>query len=85
MAWPAIAHDVAANRQIREAAEHLATHPRKTGYQSTEAVMVASVHAQNDAATSGKLHAATRFALDRIWEFQREDGGWEWLDNDEPT
>jgi len=84
MARPAIAHDVPAHRQIREAAEYLAMHPRKTGYQPTEAVMVASVLAQNDAATTGKLHPATRFALDRIWEFQREDGGWTWLDDNEP-
>lgn len=84
MARPAIAHAVPAHRQIREAAEYLATHPRKTGYSPTEAVMVASVLAQNDATTTGKLHPATRSALDRIWEFQREDGGWKWLDDNEP-
>ena len=50
MARPAINHDVPAHKQIREAAEYLATHPRKTHYQQTEAVMVASVLAQNDAA-----------------------------------
>lgn len=84
MARPAVDHEVPVHKQIREAAETLATHPRKTGYQATEAVMVASVLAQNDAATTGKLHPATRFALDRIWEFQREDGGWGWLDDNEP-
>jgi squalene-hopene/tetraprenyl-beta-curcumene cyclase len=84
MARPAVAHDAPAHAQIREAAEQLATHPRKTGYAPTEAVMVASVLAQNDAATTGRLHPATRFALDRIWEFQRGDGGWKWLDENEP-
>jgi len=84
MARPAVNHDVPAHKQIREAAEYLATHPRKTSYQSTEAVMVASVLAQNDAATTGKLHPATRLALDRIWEFQRDDGGWKWLNDNEP-
>jgi len=84
MARPAVTHEVPAHKQIREAAEYLALHPRKTGYQATEAVMVASVLAQNDAATTGKLHSATRFALDRIWDFQREDGGWTWLKNNEP-
>lgn len=84
MARPAITHEVPAHKQIREAAEYLALHPRKTGYQATEAVMVASVLAQNDAATTGKLHSATRFALDRIWDFQREDGGWTWMKNNEP-
>ncbi len=84
IARPAIAHDLPAHKQIRGAAEHLALHPRKTGYAATEAVMVASVLAQNDAATTGKLHPATRRALDRIWEFQREDGGWDWLDDRKP-
>ncbi len=84
MARPAVAHDVPAHRQIRRAAEYLATHPRKTFFQSTESVMVASVLAQNDAATTGKLHPATRQALDRMWEFQREDGGWKWLNENEP-
>jgi squalene-hopene/tetraprenyl-beta-curcumene cyclase len=84
LARPAISREVPAHTQIREAAEYLATHPRKTGYQSTEAVMVASVLAQNDAATTRKLHPATRFALDRIWSLQREDGGWTWLDNNAP-
>ena len=26
----------------------------------------------------------TRCALDRMWEHQREDGGWTWLDDNEP-
>jgi len=84
MARPAVTHEVTAHTQIREAAEYLATHPRKTGYQATEAVMVASVLAQNDAATTGRLHPATRRALDRMWVHQREDGGWKWLDDNEP-
>jgi len=84
MARPAISHDVPAHRQIRQAAEHLATHPRDKRYWVTEAVMVASVLAQNDAATTGKLHPATRFALDRMWTAQREDGGFTWLDDNEP-
>ena len=84
MARPAVTHKVTAHKQIREAAEYLATHPRKTKYQPTEAVMVASVLAKNDAATTGRLHPATRQALDRMWEHQREDGGWKWLDDNEP-
>ena len=84
MTRPSVNHEVAAHRQIREAAEYLATHPRKTKYQPTEAVMIASVLAQNDAATTGRLHPATRQALDRMWEHQREDGGWTWLNDNEP-
>jgi squalene-hopene/tetraprenyl-beta-curcumene cyclase len=84
LARPAITHEVTAHRQIRKAAEYLATHPRKTGYRATEAVMIASVLAQNDAATTGRLHPATRQALDRMWEHQRDDGGWKWLNDNEP-
>ena len=84
LARPATTHEVAAHRQIRKAAEHLAGHPRKTRYQATEAVMIASVLAQNDAATTGRLHPATRRALDRMWEHQRDDGGWRWLDDNKP-
>lgn len=84
MARPAVTHEVTGHEQIREAAEYLATHPRKTGYQATEAVMVASVLAQNDAATTGRLHAATRQALDRMWEHQRPDGGFKWRNDNEP-
>lgn len=44
-----------------------------------EVVMTAAVLAMNDAATTGKLHATTRKALDRMWTVQREDGGFNWL------
>ncbi|UCF14736.1 MAG: hypothetical protein JSW59_15085, partial [Phycisphaerales bacterium] len=37
LARPTVTHEVTAHRQIREAAEYLATHPRKTRYQPTEA------------------------------------------------
>lgn len=81
---PMVSHNVPAHHTIRSALEKLAQKPRKTHYWVTEAVMVASVLAQNDAATTGRLHPTTRKALDRIWSAQREDGGWTWLDEDEP-
>jgi len=84
LARPAISHEVLAHQQIRAALEHLAENPRRVKYWVTEAVMVASVLACNDASTTGKLHPATRKALDRIWTAQREDGGWTWLDDNEP-
>jgi squalene-hopene/tetraprenyl-beta-curcumene cyclase len=40
--------------------------------------------AMNDAATTGKLHARTREALDRMWTLQRQDGGFTWLKCDWP-
>lgn len=84
LARPAVSHEVPAHKIIRSALEHLADNPRQTHYWVTEAVMVASVLAQNDAATTGKLHPTTGRALDRIWTCQREDGGWTWLDENEP-
>jgi squalene-hopene/tetraprenyl-beta-curcumene cyclase len=84
LARPAVTYKVPVHREIRSALEYLAEHPRNKSYRVTEAVMVASVLAQNDAATTGKLHPVTRKALDRIWAAQREDGGWTWLDDDEP-
>ncbi len=44
-----------------------------------EVVMSAAVLAVHDAGTTGKLHATTRKALDRMWTVQREDGGFSWL------
>jgi len=84
LARPAVTHEVPVHKTIRSALEHLAENPRRQSYWVTEAVMVASVLAQNDAATTGKLHPSTRKALDRIWTAQREDGGWKWLDENEP-
>ncbi len=45
----------------------------------TEVVATASLLAFNDAATTGKLHPATRKALDRMWTLQKADGAWKWL------
>lgn len=44
-----------------------------------EVVVAATTLAANDRATTSKLHATTRKALDRMWTLQREDGGWDWL------
>lgn len=84
IARPSVTYEVPVHKAIRSALEHLAENPRRTSYWVTEAVMVASILAQNDAATTGKLHPVTRKALDRIWTAQREDGGWTWLDDNEP-
>ena len=84
LARPAIDANVPAHEQLRAKAEALATHPRKVWFASTESVMIASVLAQNDAATTGKLHPATRQALEHMWETQRPDGGWKWIDDNEP-
>jgi squalene-hopene/tetraprenyl-beta-curcumene cyclase len=84
LARPAVDPEAPAHATIRRALEQSAENPRQTDYWVTEAVMTASILAQNDAATTGKLHPATRKALDRIWTAQREDGGWTWMKNNEP-
>lgn len=40
--------------------------------------MTAAALARDDAALRGTLHPLTRKALDRIWDLQRADGGWNW-------
>lgn len=84
IARPVVAWNVPAHRHIRAKLEELAEHPRDVKFRVTEGVMVASVLAQNDALTTGRLHPATRMALDRMWTLQREDGGFEWMKYGQP-
>ncbi|MCR4414784.1 MAG: squalene--hopene cyclase [Thermoguttaceae bacterium] len=84
VARPAVAWKDPTHQRIRSALEHLAENPRDVKFRPTEAVMVASVLAQNDAMTTGRLHPATRAALDRMWTFQRADGGFDWMKYNQP-
>ena len=81
IARPTVSAAGSAHRQIREALEELVEQRWETNGPrwDAEVVMSAAVLAMNDAATSGKLHATTRKALDRMWTLQREDGGFDWL------
>jgi len=45
----------------------------------TEVVATAATLAMHDALTTGKLHAVTRAALDRMWIVQKPHGAWNWL------
>ncbi|NUQ66568.1 MAG: terpene cyclase/mutase family protein [Pirellulales bacterium] len=81
---PLVGWKVPAHQQLRARLEHLAEHPRDVKYRATEAVMVASTLAQNDALTTGRLHPSTRKALDRMWTMQREDGGFDWMKYNQP-
>ncbi len=47
-------------------------------------VATAFALAFNDAQKTGKLHDATRAALDRMWDVQRKGGEWNWLKCDWP-
>ncbi len=44
----------------------------------TEVVATAATLAFHDAQTTGKLHPATRKALDRMWTLQQANGAWDW-------
>lgn len=81
MIRPALSQSSKAHEQVRHELELMVTErwslqgPRW----DAEVIMTAVTLAYNDAATTGKLHATTRTALDRIWKVQREDGGFNWL------
>jgi hypothetical protein len=47
LARPAVSHKVPAHASVRLALEHLAENPRQADFSVTEAVMVASILAQN--------------------------------------
>lgn len=85
-ARPAISADITAHQQVRAFAEELVQKrwedqgPRW----DAEVVAAAAALAFNDVATTGKLHAATRTALDRMWTIQKDDGGFSWLKCDWP-
>ena len=91
-ARPALSAATSAHGQRRQALEEFAAKlaaekfsPRETpALRVSEAVMTASVLAQHDAVAQGKLLPLTRNALDRIWDLQRDDGGWNWVKINEP-
>ncbi len=53
----------------------------KTDY---EVLATAFALAGNDKNTTGKLHPATKAALDKSWTIQKADGSWNWPDCDWP-
>jgi squalene-hopene/tetraprenyl-beta-curcumene cyclase len=81
---PVISWKTPAHERIRSNLQQLAEKPQTGRYHVTKSVMAASVLAQNDALTTGKLHPITRTALDRIWGLQREDGGFDWMKYNQP-
>ncbi len=81
---PLVGWDVPAHQQIRANLERRNKNPQEGKHRVTRTVMAASVLAQNDALTTGKLQPTTRTLLDRMWEMQREDGGFDWMKYDQP-
>jgi squalene-hopene/tetraprenyl-beta-curcumene cyclase len=49
-----------------------------------EIVVVASGLTFNDLQTTGRLQPVTRRALGVMWDFQRDDGGWNWRNDGYP-
>jgi squalene-hopene/tetraprenyl-beta-curcumene cyclase len=61
--------------------------PRKflvPGAWEAQLVATAVGLAVNDSKTTGRLHPATKKALDRMWTFQNAQGGWNWVKCDWP-
>jgi len=61
--------------------------PRKflvTGAWEGQIVAAAVTLAVHDSRTTGKLHPATRKALDKMWTLQNAQGGWNWVKCDWP-
>jgi squalene-hopene/tetraprenyl-beta-curcumene cyclase len=81
LARPALPQPSEAHPQVRQALEEQVAvrWPARGPRWDAEVVMSAAVLAHHDTATTGRLHASTRKALDRMWQVQREDGGFEWL------
>jgi squalene-hopene/tetraprenyl-beta-curcumene cyclase len=81
MSRPSVSADNTAHRQVRSALEETVEKrwPSEGPRWDAEVIMSAAVLAMNDAATTGKLHPATKVALDRMWTVQRSDGGFDWL------
>ena len=50
----------------------------------TQVVATAVTLSLNDAATTGRLHAMTREALEWMWTLQRDDGSWNWIKTERP-
>ncbi len=92
LARPAVPLSAGTHRETRLALERsiealpaVEPDPRNaSSMRVADAVMTAAALSLNDAATTATLHPRTRRALDRIWDFQREDGGWKWPLNGGP-
>ena len=81
VARPALASVLPPARQVREFIEDMVTvRWKEEGPRwDAEVVVAASTLAINDGATTGTLQPVTRTALERMYQLQRPDGGWNWL------
>ena len=81
MARPLLGATDMAHRQVRAFAEETVTDqwPDEGPNFDAEVVSIAALLAFNDAMDTGELHTLTKRALDRMWELQRDDGGFDWI------
>lgn len=80
-AQPSLKQETATSKEVRKQLEELVeTRWKELGPRwDAEVVMAAATLALHDAATTGKLHATTKTALDRMWTVQKDHGGFSWL------
>ena len=83
---PALSSFVKDSGEVRTLFEEYITQrwSKKPPRNVQEVVVVASGLAFNDLQTTGRLHPITRQALQTMWQFQREDGGWTWRNDGYP-
>jgi squalene-hopene/tetraprenyl-beta-curcumene cyclase len=85
-ARPMISANAPAHTDVRQGLEDLVSKrwPDKKPRWDAEVVAAAAALAHNDAHTTKKLHPLTRTALDRMWTVQKKDGGFSWLNLNQP-
>jgi squalene-hopene/tetraprenyl-beta-curcumene cyclase len=73
-------------KEVRKYLEDDVTSWSNGGKPKGEAYIVSTAFALafNDAQQTGKLHDATKAALERMWSVQRKTGDWKWLKCDWP-
>ncbi len=85
-ARPALGSVLPDSGEVRELFEEYASKrwKAKPPRNHQEIVVVASGLAFNDLQTTGKLAPVTRQTLKVMWEYQRDDGGWDWRNDGYP-
>jgi len=85
-ARPALSSFLEDSGEVRSLFEEYVTKrwKEKTPRDKQEIVVVASGLTFNDLQTTGRLHPVTRQALGVMWDFQRDDGGWNWRNDGYP-
>ncbi len=85
-ARPALSSVLPDSGEVRELFEEYASKrwKEKPPRNSQEIVVVASGLAFNDLQTTSKLSPITRQTFKVMWEYQRDDGGWDWRNDGYP-